>query len=96
MLLYENKYCNYPVYVQKLQYENGRVAIRLLHAEDGDPVAVATVNLPDEQLGEDEVFIKDWSENEGMLKFLTENNIVVDTGRRVPCGFVEAAVCKLL
>ena len=33
--------------VVKRQYDNGRVALQLVDAEDGSPIAKATVNLPD-------------------------------------------------
>ena len=49
----------YPNYVR---YQNGRTAIELLEANDYVPVAIATVNIPDAHLEEDEVFIKSWSE----------------------------------
>jgi hypothetical protein len=42
-----------------------------------------------------EVLVKDYSENEGMLEFLTENNIVMYTGRTVVSGFVELHICLL-
>jgi len=76
-------------------YGNGRLSIQLADRH-GEPYGRATVNLPDEVLGEDEVFIKDYSENEGMLSALIEAGIVADTGRRVRTGYVEVPVCKLL
>lgn len=95
---------NYNVRLEKHQYANKRVALTLVDADDGEQVACATVNLPDQDLAPGEVFIKTWSENakdvehgcEGMLEFLLKNNIVSDMGREVPTGFVTARVCKLL
>ncbi len=43
-----------------------RIALPLYDATDGEPVAVATINLPELALAADEVVIKDYSENEGM------------------------------
>lgn len=66
-------------------YANGRLAIQLLcPMEDEDlnlqgmwePFAVCTVNLPDEDCPEGEVWVKDWSENAGMTEFLIENSII--------------------
>jgi len=90
------KYKNYDVYLQYKKYYNGRVCIQLTHAHDHDPVAIATVNLPDDELGEGEVFIKNYSENEGMLEWLEKNGIVERTGRVVPSGYVTIPVCRLL
>ena len=100
MKVYQYTVCGetYPVTINtNLFYENGRRAIRLIHADDGDVVATATVNLPDKPLGDDEVLIKTWSENEGMLEFLTKNEIVVDLNRSHTAGaYARAAICKLL
>lgn len=78
------------------QYSNGRTAIELKDSVSGSPVAVATVNVPDVYLEKDEVIIKDYSENEGMLDTLVEAGIVQPTGRKVKSGFVECEVCKLV
>jgi hypothetical protein len=82
--------------VHTRNYSNGRTAIELIDAEDNMPYAVATVNLPDVLLAENEVLIKDYSENEGVLDFLVHNKIVRDTGRGVQSGFVWIPVCELL
>ena len=84
----------YNVWLEKHKYASGRTAL-LLMDEEGQ-VACATVNLPEHDLQPDEVFIKTWGENEAMLAFLTRNNIVSNTGREVPTGYVKAQVCKLL
>ena len=76
-------------------YGNGRTAIGLFDPETAEPLCVATVNLPEADLAEDHVFIKDWSENEGVLKSLVDQDLVVDTGGRVPTGYVSAALCLL-
>jgi len=78
------------------QYHNGRTGIELVSEKDGSPVAVATVNIPDVYLDKDEVIIKNYSENEGMLDTLVNAKIVEPTGRKVHTGFVECDVCKLL
>jgi len=75
---------------------NNRVAITVVDAEDGEDLLVATVNLPDEPLEEGETVIKDYSENEGILKFLVENGIVSKPVRTVRVGFASVSVVKLL
>lgn len=81
--------------VRKRQYDNGRSALQLIDAEDGSPIATATVNLPDEPLGQNLVFIKDYSENEGMLDALVAAGVVQPTGQTVRSGYVEVMVCEL-
>ncbi|WP_435008078.1 DUF4313 domain-containing protein [Tundrisphaera lichenicola] len=81
--------------VQKRQYDNGRPALQLVDAEDGSPIAKATVNLPDVPLGKNQVLIKSYAENEGLLEALTEAGVVKPTGQTVRSGFVEIPVCEL-
>lgn len=58
------------------KYQNPKNnCIVLMDCEDGVPVATASVN-PKEILQDDEVAIKDYSENEGMLQCLIDNGIV--------------------
>jgi hypothetical protein len=76
------------------KYENGRTAIRIYDA-DGEPYAVATVNMPNVLLADNEVLIKDYSENEGILDFLVKNNIVTPTSCGVESGFVWLPIAVL-
>ena len=81
--------------VEKAAYGNGRTALILRDAEDGGQVAVATVNLPGVAAGPDEVFIKDYSENEGMFAGLERAGIVRATGEnaaRGPAGVFRASL----
>jgi hypothetical protein len=81
--------------VQKHEYDNGRPALRLVDAEDCSPVATATVNLPDVPLRINQVAIKDWSENEGILRAMTEAGVVKPTGETVRSGYVQVPICEL-
>ncbi|GIL13717.1 MAG: hypothetical protein BroJett038_24370 [Chloroflexota bacterium] len=61
--------------------EGGTPCIQLLTREDGElcePWLTATVNLPEHagMLGEGEVWIRDYSENEGVARLLLENGIL--------------------
>lgn len=79
--------------------DGGRTALVLYEIPDDPeqdpPAAIATVNVPDYHLGQDEVLIKDWSENEGMMEALEAAGIVEDTGRQVVCGYTGAKVARL-
>jgi hypothetical protein len=81
--------------IRKLRYDNGRPALQLVDAEDGSPIATATVNLPDVALGRNQVAIKNYSENEGMLDALVAAGVVKPTGQTVRSGYVEVPVCDL-
>lgn len=75
---------------------NNRIALELFDTQDGSPVAVATVNLSDEPLGENEVIIKNYSENEGMVTALIEAGIIGEVKRVISNGWVKFHVCDLL
>lgn len=83
------------VVIQLQKYGNGRTAIQILDAVDKEPYATATVNMPDVLLADNEVLIKDYSENEGILDFLTKNNIVTPTPNGIQSGFVWLPVAIL-
>lgn len=85
-------------FIEKLEYDNGRVALRLYTVTEGfkEPMGTATVNIPEAKLERDETLIKDWSENKGMLQALIEAGIVEDTGLTYRTGYVCANICKLL
>jgi hypothetical protein len=76
-------------------YSNGRTSLTLVDISDGLPYATATVNLPDVFLEENEILIKDYSENEGILDFLIENKIVIPTDKGIQSGHVWIPVCIL-
>lgn len=63
------------VSVDYCYYGNGRRAIRI--ESDEGPIAVASVNLDDNvPCEENEVYIKEWSENAGMTAWLIANKII--------------------
>ena len=80
-------------------YSNDRPAIELLWNDpeynEWDTYAIATVNMPEVDLKPNEVLIKNYSENEGVLQFLVDNNIVVPTGKIVETGYVKLPICIL-
>ena len=73
----------------------GRLAIQLLSSEEdadkgvfyGEPIAVATVNLPEVTLKENELIIKNYSENEGMLETLKNAGFITNVKREITSGF---------
>lgn len=94
-------FCGFNCEVAKRKYSNGRTALELIAANDtddvckGEPIAMATVNIPEETLSPEEVIIKDYSENEGMLDVLLKAGIVELSGRSIRTGFVTCPICIL-
>jgi hypothetical protein len=62
--------------------------------DDCRHIACATINIPEEDLANDQVIIKDYSENEGMLGTLICSKIITVPWRRTTGG--NHPVCKLL
>lgn len=80
-------------YVHKSSEGEGRIAIILDEIDTQEQVAVATVNMPNEPLEKDEVIIKDYSENEGMLHTLIMAKIISVPERYTKTGMMP--VCKI-
>jgi len=90
----KSKYINEMVELVFAHYANDSVAIKGISL-DGEPMFTATVAL-DEKPSEGCVFLKGWSENEGIPEALVKAGIVELTGRRVKTGYCEAVEAKLL
>lgn len=90
------KFMNFNCNVVRNAYPNGRIALQLIDTEDGTPVATASVNLPDVNINDDEIFIKSYSENEGMMDMLLKEGIIGETLATANAGFATATLHKLL
>ena len=73
------------------QYRNGAKAISLVSVIDGSPVAVATVNVEDYPLQDDQILVKDYSENAGMVSALVEANVI----HELPVDFVSSGYVSI-
>lgn len=76
------------------RYQNGRLAIKAVNG-DGEPVATLTVNIPEVELAEGQIIVKDWSENEGAFSTLIHAGLIEHV-KDVEAGFCEANVCNWL
>jgi hypothetical protein len=64
--------------------------------ETGEPMAVATTNLVDEEVGPNQAFIKDYSENSGILEVLSAAGIVKDMGVKKFSGYCTYPLVDVL
>ena len=88
------------------RYANGdRLAISLVGSEErtgddppfpGESVMRVTTNATEVELAPDEVLVKTWSENDGILEVMEEAGILQYTGRDVALGYAIASVCRVL
>lgn len=95
--------------VKSLGFKQKRMTDGSLHnelilwgeTEDGpesimEPIMVATKYAPTAFLSEDEMLVKDYSENEGCLEFLIQNGICSKPKRWIRSGFVDLALVDIL
>lgn len=90
------KFKNWDCVIKVARYSNNRIALKLIDAEDFQVVAVATINLPNMPLKDDEVYIKNYSENEGMVKALRKARVISKPVEYVNVEYVKILKCKLL
>lgn len=90
-------YRNVEVEVGK--YANNGATSLVLYVTDDlyrEPLAVASVNVPDFTPSEGCVWIKSYSENEGMLEGLSSAGIIEPTGIKLLTGFSYVHEARLL
>lgn len=89
------KYNNHDCLLTLIEYADGHQGLKLIDAESEfqEPYLICSTNF--EELEDDEVAIKNWSENEGMYQYLLEKNIITKNHRTIFSGFVIAPVCKI-
>jgi len=86
---------NCKVLYQK--YQAGGHRIDLIDLSDGMPVATATVHVPGVKLENNEVIIKDYSENEGIYNALLEYNIIKETSKSIQISdYIKAPIATLV
>jgi hypothetical protein len=79
------------------KYQDGSTAL-LIRSSQGEPLIKVTSYLPEVILEEDQIIVKDYSENEGILQCLIELEIIEELEDLDPItsGFAILNVCKLL
>jgi len=80
----------------KRKYSSGHTRLDLVD-DEGDPYMEITKVPPDNKFNKDVVFVKNYSENEGILKVLVEQDIIKDTGNIFiyPGAFVGLNICEV-
>lgn len=83
------------VTVEEVKYLDENPAF-VLYDKNGEELVVLSVNLPQEKdrLGPGEFFVKTWSENADLAREALASGLFIDTGKRVPTGYVEAHIWK--
>jgi hypothetical protein len=79
--------------IMKTVFSNGRVAVLL--ERDGVPYSRLAVNLPQEEIQNDEFFASTYEENAELREPLLASGLFKDTGRRAKSALVELELWKL-
>jgi hypothetical protein len=82
--------------VEKSRYSNGHAALKLTLANSGEDYMLVSAYMPVFDLGQNEVVVKDYSENKGILAVLESAGILRPTGHIIQSGFVDLPICELL
>lgn len=88
----------YSVTFHEVKYYDGVPGIQVI--ADHEPFAVLSFNASDENgytIHPDKgcIWLKDWSENAELAKFLLDNGYVSLTGKQIPAGFVVYKEAKV-
>lgn len=87
--------CGYNCTIRVGVYSTRAIAIQFIGTE-GLPVGVLTVNVPGTELGEDELLVRAWGGHSYLAGDALQTGWFEDTGRRVPTGFVEAQIWRVI
>jgi len=80
------------------EYHDGTPALCIESVEWPEPVATVSSNLGDHMqacLGEDEIFVKTYSENEGIYDDLIAAGVLTDCGKSAFNGFADFPIAKI-
>ena len=81
-------------------YSDGNTALSMYDTEDGSAITRVSLNLApvEAELLEDRalIYLKDYSENEGMLDLLVAEGIVERTGHTRQSGYIEAPLVRII
>lgn len=99
------KYYYDPVHAIGTLYQDGTSAIQLVDAANGSPVAKASVNMRNtiddteySAIPQDNVFIKDYAENTGVVKTLVDAGIIALPKRKytLSAGYNTVTLYKII
>jgi len=88
------KFHDYVCHIERDEYQLAGTALRLIDSKHGEPIAnitvwLCTLTIPSH------AFIKDYAENEGMLKFLDANKLIKRVISTMPSGHATIPLVEL-
>ena len=89
---YGEKFTVFPVFGR---YSNGRTALTFDTTDGQGHFAHVSVNMPELEPADGEMFIKDWSESTQIVAVLEDAGWLKRTGVEVRTGYVDAPVMTM-
>lgn len=90
-------FAGYNCNVNKTTYSNGYTALLLEDAIEGDCVAVVSINMLSQgRLSSNRIYVKDYSENEGILEVLQKAGVLSEPLGYAQAGFELVPICEIL
>jgi len=83
------------VQVQWITYVSGRKGFRLLDPETLEPLMTPTVSIDGVKVNENEVLIKNYSENHGIYEALLNAGFIKRANKKVRLGLNQVHACEL-
>lgn len=81
--------------IKKTRYANNKRTNLELYSDLEGPIANITVNI-DKPLDKDHAFIKDYSENQGIMRQMINQGVLSEPIGYVRSGYVKIPYCKIL
>lgn len=89
------KYNDHDCILNFIEYADGHQGLELIDEESEFQEPYLTCSSNFEELKDDEIAIKNWSEGEGMYQFLLEKGVITKNHRVLFSGHVIVPVCKI-
>lgn len=94
-LIGRTTYCHSRSVLRMGKYHDGSIAVRGFHPKTGEPLYTASVCLPDKPQ-DGCIWVKNWSENDGVLEALIKAGAITLTGKCAIAGYELAFEARLL
>lgn len=89
-------FAGFPCRLHHGHYVAGNAtALQLWDVANGELVTTATINIPRLALEPDEVVLKTWAENEGLLNILLDADIIHPPHEQYPVGSQIVVIARL-
>ena len=76
-------------------FKTNKNYIKFIEKETGEPWTTASVNIPDIHIGDEDVILKIYSENSGIMQDLLDNDIIEEPHSYIQSQMVQFPVARI-